>query len=161
MASPSRALIPEEGPLLHRTPAGDVLFLLLRGHRVVSDGVDRALRETGLSLALWEVLVILTSAPGMRLRMADITQRMLVSKSNVSKLTDRLEAAGMIERETSRSDRRVVYASLTQAGKQAVKRGADLFNDGARQYIAKHLTAAELRAMRSGLLKVLAAAIPT
>lgn len=144
------------GSLLQRTEAGEALFLLLWAHRVASEAIDAKLRKVeGLSLPLWEVLVALSRAP--RMRMADITRLMLVSKSNVTKLIDRLVRAGMVIREDSASDRRVVYAYLTPKGVEAVKRGGDLFNEGAREYLGEHMTETELRAVKSGLSKMIAA----
>lgn len=158
MSSDLDDVIPEEGPLLRRTDTGDAFFLLLRAHRVAADAVDAEFQEVeGLSLPLWEVLVILSRAPEMRLRMADITARMLVSKSNTTKLIDKLEHAGLVTRQDSTTDRRVVYASLTPAGVEAVKRGGDLFNETAHKYLGDHLTKTEVRAVRSGLSKVIAA----
>jgi DNA-binding MarR family transcriptional regulator len=160
MSLQTRGVIPAEGPLLKRTKPGDALFLLLRAYRVAADGVDERFRELdGLSLSLWEVLVILSMAPNMRLRMADITLRMLVSKSNVTKLVDKLERAGLVRREASPTDRRVVFASLTPRGVEAVKRGGDIFNAAAREYLGRHLTATEMRSLGSGLSRTIAAGV--
>lgn len=152
-------VIPPEGPLLRRTEPGDVLFLLLRAHRVTSDAIDAKLRKVGgLSLPLWEVLVVLSHAPQLRLRMVDITRRMLVSKSNATKLVNRLVQAGLVKRDESASDRRVVYALLTPKGVEAVQRGGDLFNEGARELLGEQLTKTEFKAMNTGLSKIIAAA---
>jgi DNA-binding MarR family transcriptional regulator len=160
-APPAAGVIPEVGPLLERTDAGDALFVLLRAHRVVFDAIDRAFRDgQGLSLALWEVLVVLGTAPDMRLRMADITRRMLVSKSNVTQLIDKLERAGMVTREPCASDRRLIYAALTPKGIEAVKRGGDIYNAFAREHFAPHMTATEVQKVTSGLSKVIAAHSP-
>ena len=124
----------------------------------ISDAVDRRFRaELGFPLALWEVLVILSKAPATRLRMVDLSRRMLVSKSNVTQLVDKLEQAGLIEREASASDRRLVYATLTPAGTGAVRRGSGIFNDAAHEHFARHMTGNELRTVLSGLTKVMAA----
>jgi DNA-binding MarR family transcriptional regulator len=151
-------VIPEAGPFLERTEAGDALFVFLRAHRIIFDAVDRDFRaELGLSFALWEVLVILSRAPDMRLRMVDVTRRMLVSKSNVTQLIDKLERAGMATREPSASDRRLIYATPTPEGIEAVRRGGDIFNEAAREHFAQYMTANELRTVGSGLSKVIAA----
>jgi DNA-binding MarR family transcriptional regulator len=157
--TPASSVIPDVGPFLERTDAGDALFLFLRAHRVVFDGIDREFRDgQGLSLALWEVLVILSLTPEMRLRMADVTGRMLVSKSNVTQLIDKLERAGMVTRESSASDRRVVYARLTPKGTEAVRRGGDIFNSAAREHLARYMNAGELEKLTSGLSKVISGA---
>ena len=150
-------VIPEVGPYIERTHAGDALFVFLRAHRVTFEAIDREFRvRLGLSLALWEVLVILSRAPDMRLRMVDITRRMLVSKSNVTQLIDKLERAGMVTREASVSDRRLIYAAPTPEGIDALRRGSGIFNAAAREHFAQYMTASELRTVRSGLSKVVA-----
>jgi DNA-binding MarR family transcriptional regulator len=162
MSAKPEDVIPEEAPLLPRTEAGDALFLLLRAHRLASDGMDQRLRDDGeLSLAAWEVLVVLSRAPDGRMRMSDITARMLVSKSNTTKLVDQLEQGGLVERSDSTSDRRVVYARLTADGIEALKRGSGVFNQGADELIRAHMTATETRAMTSGLSKMIAALTST
>lgn len=144
--------------MLHRTEAGDALFLLLRADRLASDAIDEKLREAAdLSLPHWEVLVVLGRPPDRRMRMADITKRMLISKSNTTKLVDKLERAGLVLREDSPSDRRVVYASLTPKGVKAIERGGEVFNQGADELVSAHMTATEIRAVRSGLSKMIAA----
>jgi DNA-binding MarR family transcriptional regulator len=148
--------IPEPGAFLERTDAGDALFLFLRAHRVLFDGIDREFRDRqGLSLALWEVLVILSKAPELRLRMVDITRQLLVSKSNVTQLIDKLEQAGMVTRELSATDRRLIYATLTPAGIEAVQRGGDTFNHAAQAHFANRITPTELQKLTSGLAKVI------
>lgn len=151
-------VIPAPGPLLKTTEAGGALFVLLRAHRLVFDAVDRALkRNQGLSLALWEVLVILSKAPGMHLPMADVSKRMLVSKSHVTQLIDKLEQAGMVTRERTDVDRRLIYATLTPVGMEALRRGGDIFNEAAKVHLAQHISAAERRNVVSALSKLIVA----
>jgi DNA-binding MarR family transcriptional regulator len=120
--------------------------------------MDQKLRDDGeLSLAAWEVLVVLSRARDATMRMSDITKQMLVSKSNTTKLVDQLEKAGFVEREDSSTDRRVVYARLTADGVEAVKRGGELFNEGAAELISAHMTKTETRAITSGFSKMIAA----
>jgi DNA-binding MarR family transcriptional regulator len=149
--------IPNPGPYLIPTPAGEALFLLLRAHRLLFDAIDREFRDGGaFSLALWEVLVVLSLSQG-RTRMSDITTGMLVSKSNVTKLVDKLEEAGAVTRERSTSDRRGVYARLTPVGVEVVRRGGDIFNRAAREHLAEPLSSDEIEKVVSGLTKVILA----
>ena len=153
----SRVIL-DAGPVLKTTEAGEALFVLLRAHGLVFDAVDRALkRSQGLSLALWEVLVILSKAPGMRLAMADVTKRMLVSKSHVTQLIDKLEQAGMVTRERTDVDRRLIYATLTPVGMEALSRGGDTFNEAAKAHFAQHISAAERRQVVAALSKLIVA----
>jgi len=138
------------------TESGVTLASLLRAHRLVLDEVDEALRrEAGLSFPLWEVLATLSLAREERLRMVDLTRAMCVSKSNVTQLIDKLEAQKLVSRETSTADRRLVYAALTDRGREAVDRGTDIFNRTAEDQFAAFITRTEADKMASGLSKVI------
>jgi DNA-binding MarR family transcriptional regulator len=138
------------------TEESAALGLLLRAHRVLLDEVERRLRdEVGLSIPLWEVLVVLARAEGHRLRMVDVTRRMCVSKSNVTQLIDKLEQQALVTRETSLTDRRLVYAMLSDRGQQATERGTEVFNDAAKEYFARFITKEEIEKISSGLSKVI------
>jgi DNA-binding MarR family transcriptional regulator len=143
------------------TEESTALGLLLRAHRVLLDEVERRLRdEVGLSFPLWEVLVVLAQAPDDRLRMVDVTRRMCVSKSNVTQLIDKLEHQGLVARELSPTDRRLVYAMLTERGRKAAQQGAEIFNAAAKEHFARFLTRSEIEKVASGLTKVIAALEP-
>jgi DNA-binding MarR family transcriptional regulator len=143
------------------TKESAALGLLLRAHRVLLDEVERRLREkVGLSFPRWEVLVVLAQAEGHRLRMVDVTRRMCVSKSNVTQLIDKLEQQELVTRTTSTTDRRLVYAMLTDRGQQATKRGTEVFNDAAKDYFARFITKEEIEKISSGLSKVISALEP-
>jgi DNA-binding MarR family transcriptional regulator len=143
------------------TEESAALGLLLRAHRVLLDEVERRLREeVGLSFPLWEVLVVLAQAPDDRLRMVDVTRRMCVSKSNVTQLIDKLEHQGLVARELSPRDRRLVYAMLTERGRKAAQQGAGIFNAAAKEHFARFLTKSEIDKVASGLTKVIAALEP-
>jgi DNA-binding MarR family transcriptional regulator len=144
------------------TDSGEALAALLLSQRVMFDAVDRRLRaELGLSFPLFEALFVLSVAPEGRLRMVDIQRRMLVSKSNVTQLIDKLEAEGLVEREASPTDRRLVYAILTERGPQVVARGLELFNAVAAEQFSNRLSKGEIEKITSGLAKVIAANAPS
>jgi DNA-binding MarR family transcriptional regulator len=140
------------------TEASAALGLLLRAYRLLLDEVERGLRdEVGLSFPLWEVLVVLDQASDDRLRMAEVTRRMCVSKSNVTQLIDKLEKQSLVERELSRTDRRLVYATLTARGRRAAEQGTEIFNSAANEHFARFMTKSEIDKIVSGLAKVTAA----
>ena len=143
------------------TVSGEALAALLLSQRVMFDAVDRRLRaELGLSFPLFEALFVLSVAPEGRLRMVDIQRRMLVSKSNVTQLIDKLEAEGLVEREASPTDRRLVYVILTERGPEVVARGLELFNAVASETFAQSLSKGEIEKITSGLSKVIDAYAP-
>ena len=143
------------------TESGVTLASLLRAHRLLLDEVDEALRrEAGLSFPLWEVLATLCLAPEERLRMIDLTKAMCVSKSNVTQLVDKLAEQGLVARETSTADRRLVYAALTERGREAVDRGTDIFNQTAEGKFAAFISRTEADKMASGLSRVISGLDP-
>lgn len=71
-----------------------------------------------LPLASFEVLQRLEHAPGHRLRMNDLAGQVLLSRSGLTRLIDRMEREGLVERHACRSDARGLYAVLTEPGQQ-------------------------------------------
>lgn len=95
---------------------------LLRLHSVATRRVSAELvREHGLTLSDFEVLLHLARAEGGRLRRVDLVERVLLTPSGITRLLDGLEAAGLVERAECPSDRRAVYAVLTEAGRKRVE----------------------------------------
>ena len=135
-------------------PASAALAALSAAHRSLSAVIDRELRAAcGLSLAEADVLATLARGPDGRQRMVDIASQMFVSKSGVTQIIDRLVAAGLAARESCATDRRLVYAAVTTAGRDVLAKGAPVLADIAREHIASRLPAADLgqltRALRT------------
>jgi DNA-binding MarR family transcriptional regulator len=105
-----------------------------------------------------ELLIRLDEAPERRLRMTEVSHSLLLSKSGVTRLVDRLTERGLVERAACPSDRRVVYAGLTDEGRRAVVTAAPLLVAGVVEHLGRHLTANELHDMRNSLGAILAAA---
>ncbi len=72
--------------------------------------------ERGMTLAEYDALVQLAGAPGARLRMSELAERVLLSRSGVTRLVDRLEKQGLVRREHCGSDARGAFAALTPSG---------------------------------------------
>ena len=137
-------------------PPTEALETFLKAHRVLFEALDSELRaQVGLSIAQLEVLQALAQAPEGRLRMMDITKRMCVSKSGVTQLVDRLEERGLVAREFTRSDRRLTYATLTEAGAEASQRALPAFHDAARTHLSRHLSDDDLCCLQTTLSKLL------
>ncbi|GIU96172.1 MAG: MarR family transcriptional regulator [Gaiellaceae bacterium] len=79
------------------------------------------LAEHDLTLSDYEVLLRLARAPGRRLRRVDLAEQVLLTASGITRLLDGLEAAGYVERGSCDTDRRVVYAVLTDAGLEKIR----------------------------------------
>ncbi len=98
-----------------------VVFNLLRTHSRLTPFLDADLRQRDLTAAQLNALLLLRSAPPGGLGMGEIGQRLIVTKSNVTGLVDRLERQGLVVR-TTPADRRATLVRLTPAGHDAVAR---------------------------------------
>lgn len=89
----------------------------LRVHAELVRELDRELEAAhDLPLTQYEVLIRLEAAPEHRLRMSELARSVLLSQSGVTRLVDRLQARGLVERAPCAEDRRVLWAQLTDAG---------------------------------------------
>ncbi|WP_308257728.1 MarR family winged helix-turn-helix transcriptional regulator [Pseudonocardia lacus] len=89
----------------------------LRAHALVIRALETELiAEQNISLAAYDVLVQLVEAPGHRLRMTELADAVLLSRSGVTRLVDRLEKAGLVSRCPVAGDGRGVAAEITEAG---------------------------------------------
>ena len=95
----------------------------LRAHAVVTRSLERRLAATGLlTLSELDVLIQLQETGQEGLRLSDLAGRVLITKSGITRLVDRLAADGLIERRPCADDRRVQYALLTEAGRRTLRR---------------------------------------
>jgi DNA-binding MarR family transcriptional regulator len=92
---------------------------LLRVHASLSKALDASLEaEHGLPLTSYEVLMYLADAESMKMRMCDLAESVILSRSGLTRLVDRLERDGLLTRETCSSDARGAFAKLTPAGRE-------------------------------------------
>jgi DNA-binding MarR family transcriptional regulator len=108
---------------------------LLRHALLMLDHLDSELRQAhDIGLADYEILVRLSEAPNQRLRMSDLADRALVSRSRLTHRVDRLVGAGLVGRERCPTDRRGVEAVLTPAGLVRLEEAAPTHVAGVRRY---------------------------
>ncbi len=94
----------------------------LVAHARVSRRLDEELRaEHDLSFAEYDALLTIATAPGRRIRMRRLADQVLLSKSGVTRLIDRLVADGLVERDTCMTDARGAEAVLTEAGLERLR----------------------------------------
>jgi DNA-binding MarR family transcriptional regulator len=122
----------------------------------VSHRLDRAVeqqlrRDANLSHAQYEVLSRLESAPGGRLRMSELADVIIVSRSGLTYQVTQLERAGLVRREKARTDERGVLAVLTAAGRAALRRAAPGHVRVVRHYLIDALTPVQVSALAEGL----------
>lgn len=95
-------------------------YQLLRAHGKLLHGVETRLHRDGQIPHHWyDVLVTLEKAPEQRLRLSELAEHVVTSRSNLTRLVDRLETEGYLRREACPDDRRGSYAVLTEAGAKA------------------------------------------
>jgi DNA-binding MarR family transcriptional regulator len=98
---------------------------LLRAHMSATKQLNAQLvSDHGLTLSDYGVLLQLAWAPDRRLRRVDLADRILLTASGVTRLLDGLESQGFVERAACDSDRRVVYAVLTESGLAKLREAA-------------------------------------
>ena len=115
---------------------------LLRVHATLVKALDAELeRAHGLSLTSYEVLLYLNDAPEGRLRMHDLATSVLLSRSGLTRLADRLERDGFIEREACESDARGSFAVITAGGREKLATARVTHLDGVRRHFLSHLDA--------------------
>jgi DNA-binding MarR family transcriptional regulator len=127
----------------------------LRAHATVLRELERELNEAGLPLGWYDVLLQLAEAQGHRLRMAELADRVLLSRSGLTRLIDRLQAEGLVRREPSPDDARGTFTVLTEPGLAALRRAAPVHLRGIRDHWLAHYSDDELRVL-GGLLERLA-----
>jgi DNA-binding MarR family transcriptional regulator len=94
----------------------------LRTHAELVDELDAELERThDLTLGDYDVLVTLAGAPGRRLRMADLAEAVLLTRSGLTRLVDRLEERGLVERVRCPGDGRGLNAALTDVGAERLR----------------------------------------
>jgi DNA-binding MarR family transcriptional regulator len=133
--------------------------LFLEAHALLLDLLEQELRASGgPPLSWYDVLVQLAMSPEGRLTMKQLSASVLLSKSGVTRLVDRMEREGLVERDACPSDRRIVYAKLTPKGRATFKKVAPGHVDSVRRHFVDRLSDGEARMLTQALAKLLAAA---
>ena len=128
----------------------------LRSHATVMRRLEHDLvTEQRLPLASYDVLVQLTQAPEHRLRMTELAERVLLSRSGLTRLVDRLERDGLVTREACPSDARGMYAVLTDAGYARLRQATPTHLRGVDDYWSSKLDEDDLAALDRALRKIL------
>jgi DNA-binding MarR family transcriptional regulator len=109
------------------------------------------IKEEAMSLPEYDVLVQLGFAPDGRLRMNELSDRVRLSPSGLTRLVDRLVQGGLVKRGRCGSDRRGTYAILTSAGKVRLRRASPVHLRGIREHFSRHLSPAQLEAVAEAL----------
>jgi DNA-binding MarR family transcriptional regulator len=129
---------------------------LLDFHKRVVDELDHELeREHRLSLSTYSVLAALTKNPERRLRMSELADNLLISRPGMTRLIERLEHDGLVERSRSDADSRQVYAQITERGLERLGDAAKTHFQGVRTRFLDHLSATQTQALARVWIKLL------
>src|SRR6201989_2185071 len=117
---------------------------MLEAHALLTRQLDAQMHaEHGLSLSAYEVLMFLDDAPGHRMRMSEIADRVLLSRSGCTRRVDRLGEQGYVTRCAATSDGRGLYAQLTEAGLAKISAARATHREGIRRCFLDPLTATD------------------
>jgi DNA-binding MarR family transcriptional regulator len=121
---------------------------MLEAHARVTQQLDAQMHaEHGLSVSAYEVLMFLADVPEHRLRMSDIADNVLLSRSGCTRLVDKLVDQGYVTRCAAGSDGRGLYAQLTDAGLEKITAARVTHREGIRRCFLDHLTATDVIAL--------------
>ena len=139
-------------------PKAHAWAVLLTAHATLVERIEQTLAAAGLPpLGWYDVLWELEKAGG-RLRMRELARRVVLSKSNLSRLADRLEEAGLVAREASPEDGRGYDLALTRAGRAMRRRMWPVYETQIQQLFAAHLSLEEARVVGEALARAVKAA---
>ena len=135
---------------------------VLNAHASVVARVENALAEADLPpLAWYDVLWALRRAPGRRVRMAELAGSLTLSRGGLTNLADRLEATGLLHREPAEDDGRGLYAVLTEAGNDMLRRMWPVYSRVLRETFVEAISADEAAVIAAGLDRAKGAAAAT
>ena len=117
----------------------------LRAHAVLIRALERELLAArGLPLAEYDVLVQLDGVPEGRLRMAQLADQVLLSRSGLTRLVERMEASGLVRREVCPSDARGSFATITEEGRRQLLSSAEIHMRSLRDHFVGPLDSSQI-----------------
>lgn len=130
--------------------------MFITAHARLIEVIDHELATAEcISLAWYDVLIELGEAPERRLRMSELAARVVLSRSTLTRLVDRLEAEGLLIRERSTSDRRGAYAVITKVGLAALQKAWPIYAQGIAKYFARHLSVSDAQLLTQRMTHML------
>ncbi len=131
---------------------------LLEAHSVVIDRLAGELEaEAGLPLGWYGVLLHLRESPTGRLRMHELADSLLLSRSAVTRFVDRMEDAGLVERRVCPTDGRGLEIAMTDSGRRTFRKAGRIHLRGIKEHFLAHISDAEAEMLVRTLRRVAAA----
>ena len=139
----------------HTKLAADAWGALLHVHAALVPVLDTEVHSrTGLPLSWYDVLLELATEPEGRLRMSDLAERVVLSRTRVSRLVDELVSRGLVAKQEHPYDRRSAYAVITETGMSEFRAAAPVYVRAIEAQFAANLTNDELLILAKALNKV-------
>lgn len=136
--------------------------VFLTTHAQLINLIEQELAQAELPpLAWYDVLLALAESCDHRLRMHELAAAMVLDRSNLTRLVDRLEAKGLVCRKSCPSDRRGAYAEITEAGLAMRQRMWPVYEQALAKYFARHLDDTEVAVFNQALQRILASVTET
>lgn len=133
-----------------------VWLAFVHAHSTVTQAVSQdLLAELGLPLISFEVLDRLEHADGNRMRMQDLAAGALLSPSGLTRMVDRMEKLGLVERASCPSDRRVIWTVLTENGRGVLKQARPIVKKAVTAHLSDHLSGDEADQLLAIYMKLL------
>jgi DNA-binding MarR family transcriptional regulator len=121
---------------------------MLRAHAALTRELDAELaREHDLPLSSYEVLLFLADSEDGRMRMSELASSVLLSRSGLTRLVDRLERQGLLIRVRCESDARGLFAEITPTGRELFAEARKTHLDGVRRLFLDRFSRDELRTL--------------
>jgi DNA-binding MarR family transcriptional regulator len=128
-------------------------FLRTHSHLIKQLEQDLASQQK-IPLGSYDVLVQLAEAPGHRLRMSELAEAVLLSRSGLSRLVDRLQKDGLVQREPDPYDARGLFTVLTDKGRDTLRDAAQVHLAGIARLVVDRLSDPELRQLSELMTKL-------
>ncbi len=126
----------------------------MRAHALLIGAIEQDLAAAGLPPLAWhDVLAALDGSPGNRMRIHELAEAIVFSRSGLSRLLDRLEREELLRRERSPDDRRGAYAILTDSGSEMLERMTPIYRRTVDEHFLPHL-GDEVEALQVSLVRV-------
>jgi DNA-binding MarR family transcriptional regulator len=129
----------------------------LLGSARLAERLDADLREFGLDLGEYEILVTLSEAPGRRVRMSELAEAVHQSRSRLTHTVTRMENASLVDRSSCPTDRRGVWAHLTDAGLELLELAAPTHVEAVRRNFVEAMSEEDYAAVGRAFAAVVCA----
>lgn len=122
----------------------------IKTHAEIIEKIEQDLAaQKRVPLTTYDVLIALFETPNRKLRFGDLNKKVVLTKSGLTRLVDRLEREGLIKRERSEEDRRGTYAVLTEAGEVELRRAWPVYAKGIKRHFAAPLSENNLESLHN------------